>query len=138
MQDKYLETELVFPRDSDEPEFTRVTKQIHDKNGISIGMAHSNQLLDSRLYEVDYSNDQRVVLAANLIAQCTFARIDDKGNRHVIFSEIIDHRITGKEVKPENAYIISKRKVDTTIGHEILLLSKDGSTTWEALEDIKE
>ena len=31
-----------------------------------------------------------------------------------------------------------KHKKETTIGHEILIQWKDGSTTWEALKDIKE
>ena len=42
----------------------------------------------------------------------------------------------------ENAFILSKnggqRRRETTEGWEILLQSKDGSTTWEQLKDVKE
>ena len=71
-----------------------------------------------------------------------FAQIDEEGNRFVLLDSIIDHRTDGSELTSENAFITSKnggrRKREITKGWEILLQWKDGSTTWEALKDIKE
>ena len=142
LEDTYVDMEIALPRDSDGPEFARVTKRLRDNHGLPIGIANPNAMLDTRLYEVEYTDGHKAALVANTIAQCMFAQIDDEGNRHVIFSEIIDHRTTGKEMHKKDAFIHSsnggKRRKETTIGHEILIQWKDGSTTWEALKDIKE
>jgi hypothetical protein len=81
-------------------------------------------------------------MSANNIAQNLFAQVDEEGNRHVLFDEIIDHRTDGSEVKQQDAFIVNKkgnkRRVETTKGWELLIRWKDGSTTWVALKDLKE
>ena len=71
-----------------------------------------------------------------------FAQVDEEGNRHVLFDEIIDHRTDGSELTEEDAYITSsngsRRRRETTKGWEILVQWKDGSTTWEKMKDMKE
>ena len=71
-----------------------------------------------------------------------FAQVDDEGNRYILFDDIIDHRTDGSEVAPGEGFIESsnggRRNVETTKGHELLVQCKDGSTTWEALKDLKE
>jgi hypothetical protein len=83
--DTYLNMELAIPRDSDGPEFARVTKRLKDKDGLPIGRANNNPILDTRMYEVEYPDGHKASLAANAIAENMFAQVDDKGNRHVLF-----------------------------------------------------
>ena len=77
-----------------------------------------------------------------MIAENLFAQIDDEGNRHVLFQEIIDHRVNGKQVLQQDAFITTrtgtKRRRETTIGWELLVQWKDQSTTWVTLKDMKE
>ncbi len=103
--DTYLNMELAIPRDSDGPEFARVTKRLKDKDGFSIGRANNNPILDTRMYEVEYPDGHKASLAANAIAENMFAQVDDKGNPHVLFEEIIDRRTNGTEVKQQNAFL---------------------------------
>jgi hypothetical protein len=81
-------------------------------------------------------------LAANAIAENLFAQVDEEGNRHVLFDEIIDHRTNGKEIKQQDAFVTmsngTKRRRESTLGWEILIQWKDGSSTWVALKDVKE
>jgi len=57
--DTYLNMELALPNgDGTEPAFARVTKQLRDANGLPIGTAHANPILDSRMYEVEYQDGQ--------------------------------------------------------------------------------
>ena len=81
-------------------------------------------------------------MAANAIAENLFAQIDDEGNRHVLFEEIVDYRTNGKQVLQQDAFIINRsgtrRRRETTIGWELLVRWKDGKTTWIALKDLKE
>jgi hypothetical protein len=139
--DTYLNMELAIPRDSDGPEFAKVTKRLRDKDGLPIGKANDNPILDTRMYQVEYSDGHKASLAANAIAENMFAQVDDEGNRHVLFKEIIDHRTDGSELKQQDAFITTrsgtKRRRETTKGYEILVQWKDGSTTWVALKDMK-
>jgi hypothetical protein len=96
--DTYLNMELALPRDGAEVQFGRVTKRLRDKNGIPIGTANDNPILDTRMYEVEFQDGHRASLAANAIAENLFAQINDEGNRHVLFDEIADHRTNGKQV----------------------------------------
>jgi len=134
--------ELAFPRDDEGPEFARVTKRLRDANGIPIGTADDNPLIDTRIYEVEYLDGHKASLSANSIAQNLFATIDEDGNRYVMLDSIIDSRTDGTEIIAADATVTSKnvgrRKRETTKGWEILLQWKDGSTTWETLKDIKE
>jgi hypothetical protein len=85
-----LNMELAAPRDRDgSKEFTWVTKCLRDKDG------NKNPMLDSaRMYEVEHLDGHKALLAANAIAENVFAQVDEEGNRHVLFDEIIDHRQT--------------------------------------------
>ena len=141
LEDTYINMEVALPRDSEGPEFARVTKRLRDANGIPIGTANDNPLLDTRIYEVEYLDGHKAALAANTIAENLFAQIDAEGNRFLHLDAIADHRVNGEEVKMPDAFITShnggKRRRETTKGWEILLQWKDGSTSWETLKDIK-
>ena len=142
LEDTYVNMEVVLPSGTDSPQLARVTKRLRDAQGIPIGTAHDNPLLDTRIYEVEYLDGHKAALSANTIATNMFAQVDDEGNRHVLFDSIIDHRTDGTEVSIDDTFIQSKnggrRRRESTKGWEILLQWKDGSTTWEKLKDIKE
>ena len=140
--DTYLNMELALPRNGAEVQFGRVVKRLRDKDGLPIGTAHDNPILDTRIYEVEFQDGHRASLAANAIAENLFAQIDGEGNRHVLFEEIMDHRTNGKQVLQQDAFIVNRsgtrRRRETTIGWELLVRWKDSSTTWIALKDLKE
>ena len=67
--DTYLNMELALPRDEPGPEFASVTKRLRDHNGLPIGTANQNQILDSQMYVVEYQDGHKASLSANTIAQ---------------------------------------------------------------------
>ena len=122
-------------RGGDGPEFAKVKKRLRDANGIPIGVANDNPLLDTRIYEVEYLDGYKASLSANEIAQNLFAQVDEEGNRYVLFDSIVDHRKNSEALTKEDAFIKTKsggrRRKETTKGWEILVQWKDGSSTWE-------
>ena len=141
--DTYLNMELAIPQgDSLEPRLARVTKRLRDANGLPIGLANENPILDTRMYEIEYLDGERTSLAANNIAENLFAQIDDEGNCQVLMDEIIGHRSNELAVKQQDAFITTntgtKRRRETTKDWELLVRWKDGGTDWIALKDIKE
>ena len=83
--DTYLNMELAFPRDEPGTEFARVTKTLCNHNGLLVGTANQNPILDSRMYEVEYQDGHNASLSDNAIAQNMFAQVDEEGNRHIMF-----------------------------------------------------
>ena len=53
---------------------------LKDANGIPIGTASDNPILDTRLYEVEYVDGHKASLSANVIATNLFYQIDKEGN----------------------------------------------------------
>ncbi len=139
--DTYLNMELALPRVGAEVQFGRVVKQLRDKDGFPIGTAHDNQILDTRLNEVGFQDGHKTSMAANAFAENLFAEVDDEGNRHVLFAEIVDHRTNGKQLTQQDAFVVdrssTKRRRETTAGWELLVRWKDSSTSCVALKDLK-
>ena len=141
--DTYVNMEVALPKqDEDFPMLAKVTKRLRDKDGLPIGTAHDNPILDTRMYEVEFRDGTKTALAANYIAENLFSQVDDDGNRQVLLDEIIDHRKNSKAVTQQDAFVTmrngNKRRRETTIGWELLVQWKDGSTNWITLKDLKE
>jgi hypothetical protein len=47
-------------------------------------------------------------MTANAIAENLFAQIDDEGNRHMLFQEIVDYRTNGKQDLQQDAFITNR------------------------------
>ena len=92
MGDAYLDMELGIRRDDEGLHHARVKRRAVDEDGKSIGKPSNNPLLDSRQYEVEYTDGTTEVLAANIIAENLLAQVDDQGDRHLMIDEIEDHR----------------------------------------------
>ena len=69
MDDTYMDMEVALPQDTEGPDFARVTKHLKYENGLPIGTANENPILDSRVYEVEYVDGHKSSLTANDIAQ---------------------------------------------------------------------
>ena len=142
-EDVYVHMEISMPHNDDKgPSMAKVTKRLRDADGIPIGTANDNPILDSRLYEVEHMDGLISHITANQIAENLFSQVDDEGNRHVLLDSIIDSRTDGTEISNNDAFILSpnggKRRIKTTKGWEVLIQWKDGSSTWEAMKDVKD
>ena len=97
--DQYLNMELALPHgDEATPQYAKVTKRLRDANGIPIGTADENPILDTRMYKVEFMDGTKQSLSANSIAEDLFTQVDQDGNHQVLLDEIIDYHTTGKEV----------------------------------------
>ena len=64
--------ELELDRHDNRPEFARVNKRLKDKDGRPIGIAADNPILETRMYEVEYSDGYKTVMKTNAIASNIF------------------------------------------------------------------
>jgi len=59
----------------------RVTKRKRDDEGLPMGNANPNPILDTRQYIVEFEDGTEAELAANAIAQSMYAQCDKDGNQ---------------------------------------------------------
>jgi hypothetical protein len=141
--DTYLRMEIALPQggDQEDIQFAKVTKQLSDKEGRPIGVAHDNPLLDTQEYEVEFLDRHRESLSANIIARHTFSQVDEEGHWHLLLDNITDFCKNGTAMGKEDAFVEMgngvRRQRYTTQGWQPLCQWKDGSTNWVALKDMK-
>ena len=119
-KDTYTNMELALNRGDQGPTYPCVTKRLKDDECCPIGTANDNQIIDTRMYEVEYTAGYKTSLAANTIDENIFAQVDTEGNRHIIFDKIVDHCTDGKEINQQDAFTTNSKDVkrghDTTLG----------------------
>jgi hypothetical protein len=141
--DPYVNMELGLPRGSDdELRLAHVKRRAVVFEGRPVGRPSTNPLLDSRQYEVEYLDGETEILTANIIAENLLAQVDDEGHQQMMIEEIEDHRVLDEAIpKSEGTYDTrsgSKRRRRTTVGWELSVRWKDGSSNWISLKDIKD
>ena len=70
----------------------KVKRRAVDRDGKPLGVASSNPITDTRLYEIEYADGSAEVVPANVIAENILSQVDEEGNRQLMIDEIIDHR----------------------------------------------
>jgi hypothetical protein len=113
-----------------------------DADGDPIGKTNYNPLLDTHLYDVELSDGNIKEYAANVIAESIYSQVDDEGRHQlVLLDALVDHERDNTAVSADDGYIVTNgnrhRKL-TTKGWKLCVKWKDGSTSWEALKDLKE
>ena len=83
--DTYLGMELGLNKgDGEGLHFAKVKKRSVDKDRKPIGKPGNNTILDSRQYEVEYTDVNAAIMATSIIAENLMAQVDDHGNRHLM------------------------------------------------------
>jgi len=118
-----------------------VTGYKRDASGNLIGKTNPNPLLNTRMYQVQFSDGTVQDYAANHIAEAIYAAVDYEGNRFVLLDEILDYRYNDDALLLEHAWVDSsngnRHRVKTTKGCELCFQWKDGSTSWKTLANLK-
>jgi ribosomal protein L12E/L44/L45/RPP1/RPP2 len=107
-----------------------------DADGNPAGRRHSNPILDTREYEVQFPDGATDVFTVNIIAERMYSQINGDGHTFLLMSEITDHKTDGTEVLKDDGYEVMRH---TMRGWKLLVQWKDGSMSWvPLLKDMKE
>jgi hypothetical protein len=132
--DNYVSAEILFPR-GNQMARGRVVSRKQDVSGQPIGRAHSNPILDTRQYNVQFDDGEELELAANMIAESMYSQCDPEGNQYLLLDTFVDYRKTGKALtieeqsKADASGRVRRRK--TCTGWQICCQWRDGSTSWQ-------
>ena len=89
--DTYIGAEVVLPKGNDMVSGT-VMSRVKEFEGLPIGKADKNPILDTRVYNVDFSDGENAELGANIIAESMYTQCDIEGNQYRLMDHIVDHR----------------------------------------------
>ena len=139
--DRLLGAEVILSN-GDRLERANVTKRLKDSEGNPIGRKHANPILDTSQYEVTFSSGAVREYAANVIAENLIAQCDDEGREFQLLQGIISHHTTSEAMKKGDNIITTssgqQRHKLTTVGWEMLVEWRDGSSNWVPLKELKE
>ena len=138
--DNYIGAEVTLPR-GDKMVSGIMKAQVKDHEGGPIGVANQNPILDTRVYEVEFTDGGQVELGANIIAECMYTQCDVEGKQFRLMEAIIDHKMTDDVVQKKHMYFMlrGRKHMKRTTNRWMLCVQwKDKSTSWEKLSDMKE
>ncbi|KAL3781505.1 LOW QUALITY PROTEIN: hypothetical protein HJC23_011556 [Cyclotella cryptica] len=87
-----------------------IKRHVTDLNGIPIGTAHVNMLLDTRQHEMEFKDGTTDAYFANIIAKKLYSQVDSGGHGLVAFKEISDHRKNQHAISKDDGYMDFTRK----------------------------
>ncbi len=140
--DKYLNAEQIFDVGTGSKCKGHVVKRAKGTSCEAIDCAHTNPLLNTREYVVEFTDGSTVIFFANVIAECMHAQGDSEGNHYQSWSEITDHRSSNLSIKIAEGFITSWNGncilKPTTRGWSLLVLWRDGLSDLLPLKDLKD
>jgi hypothetical protein len=130
-QDLLVGAEVHLPRRAgqdgshEERPVGKVVGRKHNADGSLVGSYHPDKRLDTRQYEVEFTDGMREAYVYNTIAQSLYSELDADGRRWYSFDSIVGHkRGEGGSGK--------------TKGWLLEILWNEGNTTWETLSAMRD
>ena len=80
--DHYIGAEILLPR-GDEMARVHAMAFSHDVNGNIMGRAHTNPILDTRMYQVEFAGIEVKDLTSNIIHESMYAKHEADGNEYL-------------------------------------------------------
>jgi hypothetical protein len=85
--------------------YGKVVRCKRELEGTVRGRANSNSMLDTRTYEIEFSDGRSDEYTANVIAENMYAQCDIEGRQYNLMEGIADHKTDGHDVDPSDMYI---------------------------------
>ena len=85
-----------------------------------VGDFNSNPLLNTIMYDVEFSDGATKEYAANTIAESLYSTVDSNGHSRAVLESILDHTKDDRAIEKADKYLVTKsgsRRIrKTTIG----------------------
>ena len=135
--DEYLTAQVMLPHGGETARAT-VLGRTKNASGQPVGTRHSNPILDTRSYEVQFPDGSIDTFTTNMIAENLFSQVDEEGHSYVVLKDIVGHRSNKRAVRKDDPLYLEGKKMQTTVGWDLECLWADGSTSWVPLKGLKE
>ena len=82
--------------------------QEHDADGNPIGRSNKYLILDTCLCEVEFLGGEMFELAANIIADATYAQCDVNCNEYIFLEAFVNYRNNGSALSLDDQKVVIK------------------------------
>ena len=83
----------------------KVVGQKRGPDGEMKGVASTNPILDTRIYNAEFPNGEVSEYSVNVIAENMFAQCDMEGNQFAMLSSLVDHKKDGHDVEVADGFV---------------------------------
>jgi len=140
--DKLLQAEVLLQLDG-QSKRGKVTQRAVGPDGEQRGRYDENPILNSIVYEIEFTDGTIREYSANIIAENLLNQVDDDGFSTTMLKAIVDYQRDDAVAVPQSeGYVITKsgqrRLRKTTSGWKLLVQWADDSETWIPLRHMKE
>jgi hypothetical protein len=108
--DRYISSRILLPNDAGIAQPATVLRRKRDHDGTLIGQLHTNPILDTSLYDVEFDDGRIGTYAANVIAENIFEQVGDEGRTFIVFDEILDHQKGTDAISPDDGFVIHNNR----------------------------
>ena len=105
--DVLINSEVILPH-QDKNMHAVVVGRHRDGQGRTIGTKDKNHILNTAVYDVQFSDGAMKQYAANTIAENLYSQVDIDGHVYLMIDSIVDHRKTPEAVGKTNQYFVTK------------------------------
>ena len=141
MHDILINAELRLPVDDSE-QLARVVRRSVGPDGKLVGEFNDNPILNTLVYEVEFPDGQMKRYSANVIAENILQQVDGSGYHSHTLAGVVEARKGKSALGEKSAFTYGKngqRKLrQTTMGWELKVKWRDGTTQWMPLKVLKE
>jgi hypothetical protein len=97
--DKYLTAEVKLANMGTLQKGTVMRRKRDDADGNPVGLSHTNPLLDTREYKVEFQDGATDTFMANIIAESMYSQVDEDSNSYSLISAPLckDNSFAGPE-----------------------------------------
>jgi hypothetical protein len=134
---KFISSKVMIPQGG-QVVTGRVVRRKRDQDGNLIGKSHSDPLLDTSLFEVEFEDGYIETYTANIIAESMYEQVDSEGQLHRMMDEIVYHKKMSDAIHADDARTSDGKARQTTKGWKLCVRWKDGTLSWEQLALLKE
>ena len=140
--DKLIGAQISLPSKDGTPLLAIVKKRKLNHRGDPVGFSHSNPMLDSRIYELEFPDGRVEEYSVNIILENMVDQVESNEWDSSFFDEVItvrkDEEIALKRGERAFTEINGfRRPIITTKGWSVQVKWKDGSVSWHPLSLIK-
>ena len=89
VSDHYIGVEILLPR-GDQMARGHVVASSRDAEGNVMGRSHTNPILDTRMYQIEFAGVKVRELTANVIAESMYAQCNTEGNEYLLLDVLVD------------------------------------------------
>ena len=126
----------------EEQVMAKVLRKSVDENGQVIGVHNENPLLNTLVYDVEFSDGDVKKYAAKLIAENVLSQVDPNCYYTNTMEAILDHKRDGTSVRMADKFFKTKQgkltQRHTMVGWLLLIKWKNGPKEWVHLKVLKE